>query len=252
MAFFNSSTRTSNPAFRQNTFIRASDTGAVMTLQGTVNKTGILLLLCAAAAAWTWNIARTQGNEAVQPWILSGFLGGFIVALIAIFVQKSTPFTAPIYAVLEGFALGGISSLFSETYHYIAIQAVAVTFGALALMLALYSAGILRATPKFVAGILIATGGVCLVYVVDMVLQLFGQAMPLIHASTPMGIGFSLVVVAIATLNLILDFGMIEQGVEQGAPKYMEWYGAFGIMVTLVWLYLEILRLLAKMSGNRQ
>ncbi len=248
MAFYN----TSNPAFRQNTFTRTSDTGSVMTLQGTINKTGILLLLCIVGAAWTWHLAQTEGPAAVQPWMIAGFLGGFVVSLIAIFVQKSTPITAPIYAVLEGLALGGVSSLLSEAYAFIAIQAVSLTFGALMLMLVLYSTGVIRATPMFVRGVFIATGAVCLVYVVDMVLRLFGHSVPFINQGGALGIGISLVIVVIATLNLVLDFAMIEQGVKEGAPKYMEWYGAFGIMVTLVWLYLEILRMLAKINGNRQ
>ncbi len=241
MALFNSS----NPALQSKTFARAEGTGT-MTVQGTVNKTGILILLCIAAASWTWHLMQSQGAAAVQPWLLGGFIGGAIVSLIAIFVKRSTPITAPLYAVLEGFALGGISSMLDAEYRFIAIQAVSITFGALIVMLGLYSAGVIRATPAFVRGVFIATGAIAAVYLVDMVLHWFGVSIPFINEGGAMGIGISLFIVAIAALNLIIDFAVIEQGAQQGAPKYMEWYGAFGLMVTLVWLYIEVLRLLAK------
>ncbi len=242
MAFY----QTSNPAFRKDTFTRSNATGATMTLNGTVHKTGILLLLTMASAAWTWRILTTQGAEAATPWMWGGLIGGFIISLVTIFVNRAAPITAPIYAVLEGFALGGISNALNQQYHGIAIQATVITFGALLTMLALYASGAVRATPGFVKFVVVATGTVCLVYVIDMILHLFGIGVPFINDSGAMGIGFSIFVVILATLNLVLDFGMIEQGAQEGAPKYMEWYGAFAIMVTLVWLYLEVLRLLAK------
>ncbi len=247
MALFNST----NPALRNNTFTRLEPGASVMTVQGTVNKTGMLLLLCIAAASWTWHLASVNGVAAMQPWMTGGFLGGFLVAMVAIFVKKSTPFTAPIYAVLEGLALGGVSSVIDQAYPGIAIQAVSITFGSLAVMLALYSTGVIRATPAFVRGVFIATGAVCCVYLVDMVLGLFGHHVPYINDGGSIGILVSLVIVVIAALNLVIDFAVIEQGAREGAPKYMEWYGAFGLMVTLVWLYLEILRLLAKVRGGR-
>jgi uncharacterized YccA/Bax inhibitor family protein len=166
--------------------------------------------------------------------------------MITIFKMRAAPVTAPIYAVLEGLALGGISSLFDQTYRGIAIEAVAVTFGALFVMLALYRSGLVRATPMFVRGIIIATSAICLVYIVNMVLSFFGHSVPMVNGGGAMGIGFSIVVVILATLNLVLNFAIIEQGAQNGAPKYMEWYGAFSLMVTLVWLYMEVLRLLGK------
>ncbi len=246
MAFYQSS----NPALRPQTFSNARGAGT-MTVQGTVNKTGILLLLCIATAAWTWHLTRAEGAAAVQPWMLFGIIGGLIASLLAIFVRSTIAVTAPIYALCEGLALGGISSLLDAQYRYIAIEAVSITFGALIVMLALYSAGIIRATPGFMRGIFIATGAIACVYLVDLVLRLFGHQVPFINDSGPIGIGISLFIVAIAALNLVIDFAVIEQGAREGAPKNMEWYGAFGLMVTLVWLYLEILRLLAKMRDRR-
>ncbi len=182
-----------------------------------------------------------------MPWMLGGIIGGLVVALVTIFKKEWSPFTAPLYAALEGLALGGISSILDQAYHGIAMQAVGLTFGVLAVMLFLYTAGIVRATPRFTLGVIAATGGIFVVYMVDMVLGFFGHHISLLYDSGPLGIGISLVIVIVASLNLILDFGMIESGVQAGAPKYMEWYGAFGLMVTLVWLYMEMLRLLSKM-----
>jgi uncharacterized YccA/Bax inhibitor family protein len=146
----------------------------------------------------------------------------------------------------EGLALGGISALLEQAYPGIAIQSLGLTLGVTVVMLVLYTSGTLRATPKFTMGVIAATGGIFVVYLVDMVLRIFGRQVPLLNGSGPWGIGISLVIVIIAALNLILDFDFVETGVRAGAPKYMEWYGAFGIMVTLVWMYLEILRLLGK------
>lgn len=223
-----------------------------MTLNGTVNKTGILLLLTAAAATWTWNITATQGAAAAAPWLWGGLIGGFIVSLVTIFAQRTAPITAPIYAVLEGFFLGGISSLLNKSiYQGIAIEAAALTMGVLFLMLTLYWTGIVRATPLFVRGVIIATGAIALLYGVNLLMGLFGHPLSFMYDSSGLSIGISLFVVALAAFNLILDFAMIEQGVREGAPKYMEWYGAFALMVTLVWLYMEILRLLAKTQRRR-
>ncbi|HTB62797.1 MAG TPA: Bax inhibitor-1/YccA family protein [Opitutales bacterium] len=247
MPLFNSS----NPAFRNDPFSRVQATGSTMTLNGTINKIGILLLLTTASAAWTWHITDTQGASAVAPWLWGGIIGGLIASLVTIFVQRAAPVTAPLYAVLEGFALGGISSFLDKAYQGIAIEAVALTFGTLFLMLTLYWTGIVRATPMFVRGVIIATGAVALLYVVSMVFNMFGHPLSFMYDSTPLSIGISLFVVALAAFNLILDFAMIEQGSREGAPKYMEWYGAFALMVTLVWLYMEILRLLAKTQRRR-
>jgi uncharacterized YccA/Bax inhibitor family protein len=177
---------------------------------------------------------------------MGGVFGGFVVALVTIFKKEWSPITAPVYALLEGLALGGISAIFERTYPGVAMQAVGLTFGTLFIMLLAYKTGMIRATQKFKLGVIAATGGIAVLYLVEMVLGLFHVTVPAINGSGPLGIAFSLFVVVIAALNLVLDFDLIETGVQGGAPKYMEWYGAFALMVTLIWLYLEILRLLAK------
>lgn len=239
--------RTSNPALNEKAFKGQVAIGEAMTLQGTVNKTGVLLLCVVATAAWTWGLSRSPAPEAVGPWMIGGLIGGFVVALVTIFKKNWSPFTAPIYALLEGLALGGISAIFEKTYPGVAIQAVGLTLGTLFVMLLAYKTGMIRATQSFKIGVIAATGGIAVFYLVEMVLSMFFHInVPAINASGPWGIAFSLFVVIIAALNLVLDFDMIETGVSGGAPKYMEWYGAFGLMVTLIWLYLEILRLLGK------
>ena len=243
--------RTSNPALNEKAFKGQVAIGEAMTLQGTVNKTGLLLLCVVATAAWTWGLAHSNTPEAVYPWMIGGVLGGFIVALVTIFKKNWAPLTAPIYALLEGFALGGISAIFEKTYHGIAIQAVGLTLGVLFVMLLAYKTGLIRATQGFKIGVIAATGGIAVFYLVEMALSLFFHfQFSAINGGGFWGIAFSLFVVVIAALNLVLDFDMIETGVQGGAPKYMEWYGAFGLMVTLIWLYLEMLRLLAK--ANRK
>ena len=239
--------RTSNPALSEKAFKGQVAIGEAMTMQGTVNKTGLLLLCVVATAAWTWGLAHSNTPEAVYPWMIGGFIGGFVVALVTIFKQTWAPLTAPIYALLEGLALGGISAVFELRYPGIAIQAVGLTFGTLFVMLLAYKTGIIRATQGFKTGVIAATGGIMVFYLIGMALRVFFHyQVPLIYAGVVWGILFSLFVVVIAALNLVLDFDLIETGVNGGAPKYMEWYGAFALMVTLIWLYLEILRLLAK------
>src|SRR6266700_1612592 len=233
--------RTSNPALNEKAFKGQVAFGEAMTLQGTVNKTGFLLLCVVATAAWTWGLSHSPAPEAAGPWMIGGVFGGFIVALVTIFKKQWAPLTAPIYALLEGLALGGISAMFERSYPGVAMQAVGLTFGTLFVMLLAYKTGMIRATQGF------KLGGIALLYLVEMVLGgFFHIQVPAINGSGAVGIGFSLFVVVIAALNLVLDFDMIESGVQGGAPKYMEWYGAFGLMVTLIWLYLEILRLLGK------
>ncbi len=221
-----------------------------MTLTGTVNKTGILLLCVVASAAWTWSLF-TQSHDAADVALpmMAGLIGGLIVALMTTFKPAWSPVTAPIYALLEGMVLGGISAFLNASYPGIAIQAVGLTFGTLLALLLAYRSGLIPVTAKLRMGIAAATGGICLFYMISMLLSLFHLNMgsSLIYGSGIIGIGFSLFVVAIAALNLVLDFDFIERGAAAGAPKYMEWYGAFGIIVTLVWLYLEILRLLSKL-----
>jgi uncharacterized YccA/Bax inhibitor family protein len=238
--------RTSNPALNEKAFKGQVALGEAMTLQGTVSKTGLLLLCVVATSAWTWGMAHSQTPEAAMPWMIGGLIGGFIVALVTIFKRQWSPLTAPIYALLEGLVLGGISAIFEKSYPGVAIQAVGLTFGTLFVMLLAYKSGIIRATQGFKLGVIAATGGIAVFYLVEMVLGFFHVQVPAINGSGLIGIGFSLFVVVIAALNLVLDFDMIETGVQNGAPKYMEWYGAFGLMITLIWLYLEILRLLGK------
>jgi uncharacterized YccA/Bax inhibitor family protein len=222
-----------------------------MTLTGTVNKTGILLLCAIASAAWTWSLFMQSHDAAdVAPQLIIGLIGGFIVALMTTFKPVWSPFTAPIYALLEGLVLGGISAIMDVRFPGIAIQAVGLTFGTLLVLLLAYRSGLIPVTAKLRMGIVAATGGICLFYFLSMLLSLFhwNIGSSLITGTGILGIGFSLFVVAIAALNLVLDFDFIERGASAGAPKYMEWYGAFGIIVTLVWLYLEILRLLSKLN----
>jgi uncharacterized YccA/Bax inhibitor family protein len=193
---------------------------------------------------------QTHDPSDVAGWLMLGVFGGFIVAMVTIFKQSWAPMTAPIYALCEGLFLGAISAFLDLRYPGIAIQAVGLTFGTLLTMLLVYRAGLIRVTNKFRIGIIAATGGIALFYLLEMILGFFGVRFVAVNGSGPIGIAFSLFVCAIAALNLVLDFDFIEQGVNYGAPKYMEWYGAFGIMVTLVWLYLEILRLLSKMRSR--
>jgi uncharacterized YccA/Bax inhibitor family protein len=248
--------KTSNPAFGDQTF-RPQYGGSIdvtsrMTMRGAVNKTGILLICATVSAMWTWNLFTQSGTmSAVAPLMMLGMIGGFILAMVTIFKKEWSPVTAPLYALCEGLFLGGISASFNAYYHGIAIQAVGLTFGTLLAMLLLYTSGIIRVTQKFMIGVVAATGGIMLFYLVEMVMGFFGFRFSAINGSSPLGIGFSLIVVAIAALNLVLDFDFVERGVNYGAPKYMEWYSAFGIMVTLVWLYLEMLRLLTKIQNRR-
>jgi len=242
--------RTANPALSAKTFTdvpRVVDPARVMTIQGTVNKTLLMLVLVLIPAVWVWNTFFTSGNpQAIMPWLYGGVIGGFIVALVTIFKKQWSPVTAPLYSVLEGLAIGGISAFFEAQFPGIVIQAVALTFGTLLCLLLVYKSGIIKVTENFKMGVVAATGGIALIYVSTIVLGFFGIHMPYIHESGTIGIIFSLVVVIIAALNLVLDFDFIEKGAAAGAPKFMEWYAAFGLMVTLIWLYLEILRLLAK------
>jgi uncharacterized YccA/Bax inhibitor family protein len=250
--------KTSNPALGSNTFRDlagggyAIDAADRMTLGGTVNKTGILLVCALVTAAWTWHNFLSTGNaSAVGGLLMLGLFGGLICAMVTIFKKEWSPITAPIYALLEGLVLGGLSAVIEVRYPGIAMQAVGLTFGTLFAMLLVYKSGMIRVTQKFRIGIFAATGGIMLFYFAEMILGFFGISFPSVNGSGPIGIAFSLFVVAIAALNLVLDFDFIEQGVAAGAPKYMEWYGAFGILVTLVWLYLEILRLLSKLRSSR-
>jgi len=240
--------RSGNPALTSEVFNKSiTSQGEVMTLQGTVNKTIFSLFLLIAAGSFTFSAAYS--------WLIwPGFIGGFIVALITIFKKEWAPVTVPIYAVLEGLALGGISFIYQEAFYPgIVSQAILLTVSIFVALLFAYKTRIIKPTENFKLGVFAATGGIFLVYAVSWIMALFGASMPIMDPSNAslLSIGFSLFVVVIAALNLVLDFDFIEEGAERGAPKYMEWYGVFGLLVTLVWLYLEILRLLAKLNSRR-
>jgi uncharacterized YccA/Bax inhibitor family protein len=246
--------RTANPALKESTFtgVRAAPGEAAMTLEGTATKSLVLLLLTVFAASFTWRAVASGNTAIVGPATLIGGLGGFIVALITIFKPKVSPYTAPIYAVLEGLLLGGISSIYNARWAGLPLQAVGLTFGVFLAMLIAYRLGVVRATDKFRMGVVAATGGIAVMYLLSFVLGFFGVQLNFLRDSSPLSIGISLVIVVVAALNLVLDFDFIERGVEFRAPKFMEWYGAFGLLVTLVWLYLEILRLLSKLQGRNR
>lgn len=243
--------KTSNPALNARTFEnRESIGGESMTLQGTVNKTGFLLFCAIATAAWTWWLARTQ-PEAVALCLWGGLIGGLVFALITTFKKEWAPVTAPIYALCEGLALGGISEVLNRAYPGIALQAIGLTGAVTAVMLLLYTSGLVRATPKFTVGVIAATGGIFLFYMIGFLMGFFGHHVSLLYSNGPWGIAISVFIVIVAALNLILDFDFIETGVYSSAAKYMEWYGAFGVMVTLVWMYVEILHLLSLIRSQR-
>jgi uncharacterized YccA/Bax inhibitor family protein len=240
------SLRSGNPVLSKSTFINTGSISEKMTINGTVNKTAISLLLLVGTGYITFT--------SINPVILIGCgIGGFIVAIITVFKKEWAPITVPIYAILEGGALGGISFMYNSLYDGIVTNAIFLTIGILLSLLTAYRSGYIKPTENFKLGIFAATGGIAIVYFINFVMGFFGSSMGImqIDNASPMSIGFSVVVVIIAALNLVLDFDFIEEGAEKGAPKYMEWYGAFGLLVTLIWLYLEILRLLAKLNSRR-
>jgi uncharacterized YccA/Bax inhibitor family protein len=243
--------RSGNPVLTEDTFrvprVRSADDA--MTIGGAVNKTALALLILLVAASYTWNLA--PGDPRVAMLTLVGLIGGLIAAIATVVRKEWAPVTTPAYAALEGLLLGGVSVGFEARYPGLVSQAVFLTFGVLGVLLLAYRSGMIRATENFKLGVVAATGGIAFVYLIGFVMSFFGAAIPLIHGSSPIGIAFSLLVVGVAALNLVLDFDFIEQGAERGAPKYMEWYAAFGLLVTLVWLYLEMLRLLAKLQERR-
>ena len=253
--------RTANPTLGAGAFSgeRALVGAERMTVDGTVNRTGFLLMLAIVSAAWPWHLySRTLSPETpfgdpgvVMVWMIAGAIGGLIAAIVTSFKHAWSPVSAPVYAVLEGLFLGSISAIFEVRYPGILVQAVGLTLGTLLALLAAYKSGVIKVSDKFRRGVVAATGGIFLFYMASWVLGFFGVQMPLIHSSGTFGIVFSLAVIGIAAMNLVLDFDFIERGAAQGAPRYMEWYGAFGLMVTLVWLYVEILRLLSKLRDRR-
>ncbi len=237
---------TSNPLLkREGALSPAWAASEPMSLQGVINKTGILLLLCMGTSAYGWMHPELRG-----PLVLVGIFGGLIACLVGTFKPTTAPIAGPIYAALEGLALGCISQFIEHSYPGIVLNALMLSFGVLGLMLMLYTTRTIVVTDRLVRGIVVATGAVVLVYVVDMVMHLFGVQVPFIHQNGWLGIGISLVIVGIAAFNLLLDFAVIEDGVRRGSPKFMEWYCGMALLVTLVWLYLELLRLLAKLRGR--
>ena len=241
------SLRSGNPALTASTFKNqiSAAAGGRMTLSGTVNKTGFVLVLTIVSAGYAW------GNPAMHGLTIPAAIVGFILAMVTIFRPTIGHITVPAYAIVEGVFLGGISMVFDAMYPGIVVQAVFLTFGTLGALLLAYSSGLIQATENFKLGVAAATGGIAILYLINFAMSFFGSGIGIITDSSMMGILFSGFVVVIAALNLVMDFDFIEEGTEMGAPKYMEWYGAFGLLVTLIWLYLEILRLLAKLQNRR-
>ncbi len=247
--------KSGNPTLTEKVFqgSMATNYTETMSLKGTLNKFGFMLLMLMGSAYYSWKEFAGGGN--VQPLIWTGLIGGLIVALVITFKKEWAPYLAPAYALLEGLFLGAVSAYYNEAFATkapgIVMNAVGLTFGTAIAMYLLYSFKLIKATERFKSIIFTATAGIAVFYLIAMVVGFFGVHMAFLHEGSLMGIGFSLVVVAVAALNLILDFDMIEQGTAAGTPKYMEWYAAFGLMVTIVWLYLEIIRLLSKLSGRK-
>ncbi len=252
----------SNPALSETIFdrVRHEDRAlpATMTVQGTAIKTLALVAILLIAAAFTWSQVMAQeaagqfgvALSTVYLLMIIGAIGGFILAIVTCFVPRISPFTSPVYAACEGLLLGGVSAFFETVYPGIVLEAVGLTVGVLVILLVMYATRVIRVTPKFAAMVISATAAIALLYLVEMVLRMFGVVVPYIHDAGPVGIIFSLVVVGIAALNLVLDFNFIEQNANRGAPRYMEWYSGFALLLTLVWLYLEILNLLAKLRSR--
>lgn len=245
--------RTSNPALKEDRFAGMAVAAGqpAMTLQGTATRSLLLVLLAAFSAGFTWREVAAGNTGILGPALLAGGLGGLVVAMVTIFKPAASPWTAPLYAVLEGLLLGGISAMYNARFEGLPMQAVALTFGVFLALLVLYRTRVLQATDRFRTGVVAATMGIAVLYLLSFVLRLFGVTMPFLHDSSMLSIGISLVIVGVAALNLILDFDLVERGVALRAPKYMEWYSAFALLVTLVWLYLELLRLLSKIQGRR-
>ena len=240
------SLRSGNPVLSKKTFDNTISVSEKMTIEGTVNKTGVSLLILVGTGYLTF--------DTLNPILLVGCgIGGFIFALVTIFKKEWAPITVPIYAALQGAMLGGISYMYNYLYDGIVTNAILLTVGILVSLLIAYRSGYIKATENFKLGIFAATGGIAIVYLVNFIMGFFGTGIGVMNVNnaSPLSIGFSIVVVIIAALNLVLDFDFIEEGAEKGAPKYMEWYGAFGLLVTLIWLYLEILRLLAKLNSRK-
>ena len=256
-----------NPALNDKTFaperLRSLDPGAApsataapprsvqMTLEGVILRSAILFPILLATAWLGWSLVeRTELGVRLPGWLLPAALGGLAIVILTIWKPKLSPYTAPAYAAIEGLVVGAISAMYDFEFNGIVLQAVMLTAAVFALMLGLYTSRAIRVTDRLRKTVVVATLAVLAVYLISIVMRLFGADIPLIHDNGPVGILFSLAVVGIASFNLLLDFDLIEQGVAAGAPKWMEWYAAFGLLVTLVWLYLELLRLLAKLRSR--
>jgi len=244
--------RSSNPVLSQKRFnkIRTFENvgSEPMTLNGTINKTLLLFGLLVIAGYFSWNLTMA-GTVNPRALMIGGSIGGLIVAIFTVMKPQRSPITAPIYALFEGVFVGSISAIYSNIYNGIVMQAVGLTLSILLIMLILYKTGVIKATPKFKKGVIIATIGVMFFYLLNFIASLFGGGISFFNLGI-VGIGVSLVIVVIASMNLILDFDMIERNIKSGEPKYVEWFAAFGIMITLVWLYIEILRLLSLLAGR--
>lgn len=242
--------RSGNPTLKDNTFKQSGYYSGqnAMTIDGTVNKAFIMLALLLGGAFATWSMYFKGQN--VLPYAIVGAIAGFILALIISFKPKTAPYLVPIYSILEGTFLGALSANYESLYNGITLQAALLTMGVFVALLLAYKTRIIKATENFKLGVFAATAGIALVYLLSFILGLFGVTVPYLHDNSLIGIGISVIIVIVAALNLVLDFDFIETGSQQGAPKYMEWYGAFGLMVTLVWLYIEMLRLLSKLRSR--
>ncbi len=254
MAIFKSG----NPTLTEKMFDKSLEMDAslqgTMTVRGAINKFGFMMLMLIAGAAYNWHLFEELKQDTMNVLMMVGIFGGLITAIAISFKPNWAPFLAPLYALLEGLFIGGISVImnaaFAKSYPGLVMQAVGLTFGVAISMFILYNFRVINATERFKSVIFTATLGIGIFYLLTMVLRLFGVNVSFMYDSSMLSIGISLFVVAIAALNLILDFDMIEQGAERGAPKFMEWYGAFGLMVTIVWLYIEMLKLLSKLSSR--
>lgn len=245
--------KSGNPALGAETFNKVQRTpGITMTIQGAVNKSMMLLILLVCGAGYAWHEAASseEAFRQMAGYLIPLLIAGLVIALVTVFFKKFSPYTAPFYAVIEGVLLGIISLMAEMRFPGIVMQAVGLTMGVFFSLLIAYKSRMIKATENFKLGVAAATGGIFVIYLVSFVLGFFGMNIPYIHESGLIGIGFSLFVVVIAALNLVLDFDFIEQGAASGAPKYMEWYSAFGLLVTLIWLYIEILNLLMKLRGR--
>lgn len=222
---------------------------SVMTMSGTVTATAVMFVVLLTTAAFGWNaVARpVEGEIRLPGWVLPVLLGALGVAILTVFKPKLARFTGILYAALEGLVVGAISRMYELQWNGIVVQAAGATVAVFASMLFLYATRVIKVTDRFRRIVIGATVGVMIFYGISLLLSLFGATPPFINSPSAFGIGFSLIVVGIAAMNLALDFDLIERGVQAGAPRYMEWYSGFGLMVTVVWLYLEILRLLSKL-----